>query len=223
VPWAPGDKASIEGVYTQGALSYAGLSLNHSYGQFWRFGGGSAGAGWGLDGIFANMVGPAAPAGGGANPSGIYLTGAWSVSAAYEHVWNRTVRSSLFGVFSAVSYPGQARTIFCSSPVGPVRTAAGATLDFASGAVAGCNPDFRIWGAGARTIWNPLANIEVGFEVMYSRLDQNMDAATTRLFYEGSNGRVAGLYVPADQGVWSGLLRLQYNFSTFDYLPTRKN
>jgi hypothetical protein len=123
-----------------------------------------------------------------------------------------------------VSYPGQARTIFCSSPVGPVRTAGGATPDFASGAVAGCNPDFRVWGAGARTIWNPMSNIEVGVEVMYSHLDQNMSAATTRLFYEGSNGRTAGLYVPGDQGVISGLLRLQYNFSTIDYLPSaRKN
>ena len=105
-----------------------------------------------------------------------------------------------------------------------MRTAAGATPDFATGAVAGCNPDFQIWGVGARTIWNPIANIEVGLELMYSRLDQNMSAATTRLFYEGSNGRPAGLYVPGDQGVFSGLLRLQYNFSTVDYLPgARKN
>jgi hypothetical protein len=39
-----------------------------------------------------------------------------------------------------------------------------------------------------------------------------MDPTTTRLNFGGGSGRAAGLYVPADQDVWSGGIRIQRNF-----------
>ena len=57
-----------------------------------------------------------------------------------------------------------------------------------------------------------MKNLDVGFEVMYSKLDQNMSATTTLLNFGGGGGRVAGLYVPSDQDVWSGGIRIQRNF-----------
>jgi hypothetical protein len=55
-------------------------------------------------------------------------------------------------------------------------------------------------------------NLDVGFEVMYSKLDQSMDPTTTRWNFGGAGGRVAGLYVPSDQDNWSGGIRIQRNF-----------
>jgi Porin subfamily len=211
VPSGTGDKLWANIVYAQGAVAYTGLSQFGSFGTFSRFNGGSVGAAWALDGVFANTVGNGAA---GLNGSGIQLTKAWSVGAAFEHHWNPTVRSSVFGVVTSVSYPGDlttgAKAIFCSSPVGPVRNAAGVAPSFGA-PVAGCNPDFMVWGVGTRTVWNPVKNLDLGAEIMYSRLDQNMGAGVL-LNFAGSGGTPAGNYTPQNQSIWSGLLRAQWHF-----------
>jgi hypothetical protein len=211
VPTGNGDKLWANIVYAQGAVAYTGLSQFGSFGTFSRFNGGSVGAAWALDGVFANTVGNGAA---GLNGSGIQLTTAWSVGAAFEHHWNPTVRSSVFGVVTSVSYPGDlttgAKAIFCSSPVGPVRNAAGVAPSFGA-PVAGCNPDFMVWGVGTRTVWNPVKNLDLGAEIMYSRLDQNMGAGVL-LNFAGSGGTPAGNYTPQNQSIWSGLLRAQWHF-----------
>jgi hypothetical protein len=213
VPTGEGDKVWANLVYAQGAIAYTGLSQFGSFGSFSRFNGGSIGAAWALDGVFANTVGPAAT---GLNGSGIQLTQAWSIGAAYEHHWDPALRSSVFGVVTQVTYPGDSNTgakgIFCSSPVGPVRTSAGAAPSFGA-AVAGCDPDFMVWGVGTRTVWSPIQNLELGAEVMYSRLDQNMGAGVL-LNFLGAGGSATGLYTPQNQSIWSGLLRLQWHFGT---------
>jgi hypothetical protein len=213
VPTGSGDKLWANIVYAQGAVAYTGLSQFGSFGTFSRFNGGSVGAAWALDGVFANTVGNGAA---GLNGSGIQLTTAWSVGAAFEHHWNPTVRSSVFGVVTSVSYPGDlttgAKAIFCSSPVGPVRNAAGVAPSFGA-PVAGCNPDFMVWGVGTRTVWNPVKNLDLGAEIMYSRLDQNMGAGVL-LNFAGSGGTPAGNYTPQNQSIWSGLLRAQWHFGT---------
>ena len=208
VPTGEGDRFWANVVYSQGAVAYTGLSELGSFGTFTRFNGGSVGAAWALDGVFANVVGPGAA---GINGSALQLTAAWSVGAAFEHRWNPTIRSSVFGVLSNVSYPGEAKTIFCSSPVGPVRTAAGATPNFATGPVAGCNPDFTVWGIGARTVWNPVKNVDLGAELMFSRLDQNMGPGVL-LNFVGAGGTPAGNFTPQNQSIFSGLLRAQWHF-----------
>jgi hypothetical protein len=124
------------------------------------------------------------------------------------------VRSSVFGVVTSVSYPGDltsgAKAIFCSSPVGPVRNAAGGTPSFGA-PVAGCDPDFMVWGIGTRTVWNPVRNLDLGAEIMYSRLDQNMGSGVL-LNFGGAGGTPAGNYTPQNQSIWSGLLRAQWHF-----------
>jgi hypothetical protein len=214
LPWSAGDKFWVESVYSQGAVSYIGMSQTGVYGTFLRFNGNTVGQGQGLDALFANQVGPAANAGVGAPAagSGLQLTTAWTVAAAIEHYWTPAVRSDLFASYAKVDYNAQATAIYCSSPVGAVRTAAGAAPNFLTGAVNGCNPDFAVWGVGLRTIWNPVKNLDVGIEVMYSKLDQNMNPNTTLLNFGGAGGRAAGLYVPADQDNWSGGIRVQRNF-----------
>lgn len=208
-PTGEGDRLWANVVFSQGAVSYTGLSQLDSFGTFSRFNGGSVGAAWALDGVFANSVGPAAT---GLNGSGIQLTTAWSLGAAFEHHWSAAIRSSLFGVITDVSYPSTAKTIFCSSPVGPVRTAGGATPNFATGPVGGCNPDFMVWGVGARTVWNPVSNLDLGAELMYSYLDQNMGQGVL-LNFVGGGGTPAGNYTPQNQSIFSGLLRLQWHLA----------
>lgn len=214
LPWSAGDKFWIEGTYTEGAVQYMGMAQSGLFGSFARASGNTIGQGQGLDAIFANTIGAATPTTAGlvAAPSGIQLTTAWALSAAIEHYWTPSLRSDLWGTYNKVEFNNVATTIYCSSPVGSVRTAAGAAPNFATGAVIGCNPDFAVWGVGLRTIWNPVKNLDVGVEVMYTKLDQNMDPNTVRWNFGGAGGRPAGLYIPADQDVWSGVVRVQRNF-----------
>jgi len=172
VPTGEGDKVWANVVFSQGAMAYTGLSQFGSFGTFSRFGGGSVGAAWALDGVFANTVGPA---GVGLSASGIQLTQAWSVGAAFEHRWIPTLRSSVFGAVTQVTYPGDLTSGARPSSAprrssGPDRGRCGA--EFCDRRRRCCNPDFMVWGVGTRTVWNPVRNLDLGAEIMYSRLNR---------------------------------------------------
>jgi hypothetical protein len=213
LPWAKGDQVWVEGAYTVGAVSYTGF--NTASGQIQtlgRFNGGNVAAAWALDGVFANIIGPTAVSTGALGASGIELTTAWAIGAGIQHYWTPALRSSLFGTYNAVDYNSNATAIFCSSPVGPVRTAAGAAPNFATGPVIGCNPDFNYWAIGTRTIWNPVPNLDIGLEVVYAKIETKHDPATVTLNFAGAGGRALGNYTPSSEDVWSGVFRIQRNF-----------
>jgi hypothetical protein len=214
LPWATGDKLWVEGTYTRGASQYAGCAQTGVFATFIRFEGNTVGQGQCLDALFANTIGPAATTVGGTvgAPSGLQLTTVWTIGAAIEHYWTPSVRSDLYGIYTSVEYNNTAAAIYCSSPVNSVRTAAGATPNFATGPVIGCDPDFKVYGIGLRTIWNPVKQLDIGVEVQYSKLEQSMNAATVLWNFGGAGGRPSGLYVPADQDIWSGGIRIQRNF-----------
>jgi hypothetical protein len=228
LPWNPGDKFWIEGAVGEGTPCYVGFCQEYANGVYARANGNQAAAGWGLDGIFANVVAPgqASPAAGGvANFSGILLPTVFDVAAAVEHYWTPALRTSLFGSItgwetgaSIGRTPGsgsQMNQIMCSSPNGPVRTVAGGAPNYAGNTpnpVIGCNYSFEVWGVGSRTIWNPVKNLDIGVEVMWSQIHQHMDPNTVRFNFGGGGDRAAGLYVPNDQGVVSGMFRVQRNF-----------
>jgi hypothetical protein len=173
------------------------------YSVLQRFNGGNVAAAWAVDSIFGNLASTGA--------TGHQLTTSWTIGAGIEHYWTPSLRSSVFGNYNSTSYNATATTLFCSSPQSPIRTVGGAT---GGGVVAlpGCNPDFNVWNVGTRTIWNPVPNLDVGLEVMYTKLETKHDPATTRLNFAGAGGRPVGLYAPSSEGVISGLFRIQRNF-----------
>jgi hypothetical protein len=219
LPWAKGDKFYIEGTVSEGNASHVGWSdsvgTTNKYG---RFNGGSVAAAWALDAVFANIIGPTALSGGALGGSGLELTRFWAINGALEHYWTPALRSSVFGSYTVADYNANATAMMCSSPVGPFRTFAGATPNFATGAVLGCDPDFQVWSVGARTIWNPAPQFDIGLEVMYSRIETKHEPANAAagrgvlLNFGGSNGRAAGNYLPSSENVWGSILRLQRNF-----------
>ena len=125
---------------------------------------------------------------------------------------------SVFGAYTVIDYSSNATNIMCASPVGPYRTAAGATPNYATGAVLGCNPDITVWGVGTRTIWNPVPNLDIGLEVVYTKIETSHEAPNlllnrgVLLSFGGAGGRAGGLYRPSSEEVWSGIFRWQRNF-----------
>jgi hypothetical protein len=228
LPWNPGDKFWIEGAVGEGTPCYVGFCQDGVNGTYTRFDGHNVGNGWALDGVFANAVANGAPSpavGGAANFTGIQLPTVWDIAAAVEHYWTPALRTSLFG--SVTSWdPGSAgNAIMCNGPNTVVRGIAGQTVaapipsapnygtnPISGGAIAGCNFAFEVWGVGSRTVWNPVKNLDIGVEVMWSQLHQNMDPSKILMNFGGGGNRAAGLYSPADENVVSGMFRVQRNF-----------
>jgi hypothetical protein len=203
LPWNKGDKFWVEGAYTQGAASYVGWSATvGTTSTYQRVGGNSLMAAWALDSVFG-CLGP-----GLTNCTNQQLTTYWTIAAALEHYWTPALRSDLFASYTAADFNGTATTLFCTSAASPVKTLAGGTPT----TTVGCNPDFGVFNAGLRTIWNPAPQFDIGLEVMYTRVDTNFDPASVRLAYTGGGSRPSGLYTPSSAEIFSGILRFQRNF-----------
>jgi hypothetical protein len=67
-----------------------------------------------------------------------------------------------------------------------------------------------MWQAGTRTQWNPVSQLDVGVDVLYTRLDTASAGSTLTLPAVGA--RPGGLYTLSDQDVWSVMFRVQRNF-----------
>jgi Porin subfamily len=224
LPWNPGDKFWIEGAAGQGTPCYVGICQDGVNGTYTQFDGQHVANGWGLDGVFANAVANNAPsrvAGGMTNLTRIQLPTVWDVAAAVEHHWTPVLRTSLFGSWTGWDPGDVANAIMCNSPNGPVRffNAAGVptapnygTFPVSAGAVAGCSYGFELYAVGSRTVWKPVKNLDIGVEVMWSKIHQNMDPARVAFNFGGDGARPAGFYRPSDEAVVSGSVRVQRNF-----------
>jgi porin-like protein len=236
LPWNPGDKFWIEGAVGQGTPCYVGFCQENVNGNYQRFDGRNVAAGWGLDGVFANAVGngvgsPAVtcPSGTtvvcGTNFTGIQLPTVWDIAAAVEHYWTPALRTSLFGSVTGWDPGSTGNAIMCNSPNTAVRGIAGqtgtvgvptgpnfGTNPISGGAIAGCDFAFEVWGVGSRTVWNPVKNLDIGVEVMWSQIHQHMDPSKVVFNFGGNGNRAAGFYSPSDEGVVSGMFRVQRNF-----------
>jgi hypothetical protein len=228
LPWNPGDKFWIEGEIGEGTPCYVGFCPDGVNATYTRFDGHNVAQGWGLEGVFANVVSNNAnsPAAGGAsNFTGIQLPTVWNISAAVEHYWTPALRTSLFGNVTSWDPGSTGNAIMCNSPNAPTRAIANqlgtgavptpanyGTLPISGGALAGCNYAFEIFGVGSRTVWNPVKNLDVGVEVMWEKVHQNMDPSKVAFNFGGAGNRAAGFYSPADEQVVSGMFRVQRNF-----------
>ena len=78
-----------------------------------------------------------------------------------------------------------------------------------------CDPDWAVWRLASRTMWNPVANLDVGLEVAYTKVDTAFAGATG---FPGSsaqglaNNAASGPYLVDDQSFWSATLRVQRSF-----------
>ena len=130
---AGGDIVGINVCYTEGALGYC---TRQGTGQLYNAST-SVAAGWIGDGVFTTGT-------------EIELTRAWSVQAAYEHIWSPRWKTSVFGGYAKVDYNDTATGILNSALVaGSVcaRPFAGLTGNLSAvRADVGnsCNPDYGI-------------------------------------------------------------------------------
>ena len=136
--------------------------------------GGTKATGTMTDGVYLN----------GANS--LLLTTAWSTGAAYEHNWNPKWKTSIYGGYTKYDYSD----------------AQNAVLFTAASVAAGANADFSTWQLGTRTAWAPVNNLEVGLDVLYTKLNGQNAGTDTQAHIDASQAKSA----------WVTHLRIQRNF-----------
>jgi hypothetical protein len=198
LPTGAGDSLKFEATWAKGAAKYAwgGTIDTSGAGRFARASGNGAGGsmafGYVLDGVYTNG-------------SSIDLSTAWDVSAYYEHYWTPQWRTSLFANYSTISYGagGNAALIANLSSVAlnstGVLTATGGDMKFSTIQV------------GTRTAWQPVKDLTLSAEFIYTRMDQNLTGTYTST--SAVSGAPAGrVFTLGDQNVYNGAVQIIRSF-----------
>ena len=104
----------------------------------------------------------------------------WTTRVDFRHFWTPSLRTTLFGGYTSIETP----------------TVGGVTY----GAFA---RDFNIWHVGVNTTWSPVKNLDIGVELLYTKLD-----AKSNVYGAGEDD-----WNPSEHAdAWVGMLRVQRNF-----------
>jgi Porin subfamily len=194
---AGGDAWGFNLCYTEGA---AGFCTNQQSYQVYNSNT-SVGLGWIADGVFG--LGQ------------VELTRVWSALAFYEHIWNPRWRTSWFGGYVNVDYNSNATQLInqrmanfaagCGPGVAPLAVTFTNVTPLPGNS---CSPDYSFFEVGSRTQWNPVPQLDIGLEVLYTK---------SYTAYKGAaivpaNASRPAVTVIDDQDVWSAMVRWQRNF-----------
>jgi hypothetical protein len=214
VPTGTKDTFGVDAVYSEGAVDFA------AKGNRWQIfnSGNSAGAAWGVDGVFDNITPRCAVPGN--CPSAILLTKAWSFNAGYEHHWSDQWKTSVYGGYAAIRYGQGAANIINqhlpSPPVGstacgqPVEGIIQPPIGVGTGAGNSCDPNYSFWQIGSRTQYSPTSWLDLGVDATYTRFNSAYKGANVTLAANGA--QPAGQYTIEDQNVWTVMARAQISF-----------
>jgi hypothetical protein len=184
-----GDTVAGQAVYSKGAAGYA----TSAWGPTAVFGSGlNLGVGWLEEGVFTT----------GHN---VELTTVWSFNGAYEHRWNPQWRTSIHGGMFGVEYDGAAAAAICASPATSIQ------FRSPSGGPASCSPNFSMSGLGSRTMWNPVPDLDVGFDVVWWHLNTAFNGSLATLTQTGAKPASTN-YTISNQDAVTAIFRVQRNF-----------
>jgi hypothetical protein len=199
VPTTPGSQFGINFQWSEGASGYGAAT-----GQTWSYLNlgtpASAGLGFVTDGIF------------GAAGTEIELTRVWNFIAFYQHIWNAKWRTSVYGGYVGVEFNQNAKNLMNPAAVcaGGLRGAQPSAA-FVLTAGNSCDPDWSLYQIGTRTQWNPSPLLDIGLEVVYTRLNTMWKGAGTVTPGVPQNP-FTGPTAIDDQSIWSAFFRWQRNF-----------
>jgi hypothetical protein len=165
------------------------------------------GLGWVDDAYFAS------PSKGDGGAHGLELSTNWNVWAAYQHYWTPALRTSLYGGYASFKANSAAVDTYVCQSINAGTFKGGnntATSPSITGHVSssGC-ADWAAWAIGSRTIWNPVKNLDVGVDVLYTSMAKT--AFDGAILTTGAAGNPTVMQVSPTH-IWAGILRVQYNF-----------
>ena len=180
-----GDNVGFNVCYAEGASGFCTNMGAFSYYNAST----SIGLGWITDGVFALGT-------------EVELTRVWSALAAYQHIWNPRWRTSFFGGYVNIDYNANATALICANRANIT------PLTGAQPAGFNCSPDWSFYEIGTRTQFNPVPQLDIGLELLYTRVNTAFKGPAN----VAANGSRPAVNLIDDQGVWSAMLRWQRNF-----------
>ena len=180
---------------------------------------GSIGFGYVLDGVYGGSG-----ANGGSSAASIQLSNSWEVNAFYEHYWNPQWRTSVFGSYSAMSYGASANALLLNvaNATTPGQGFLGSTVipassggSISSGSFNGTDTgsfNFEIAQVGTKTSWQPVKDLTLSAEFIYSRLYQHHTGLFTVAGSQISGQSSAQTYTPGDQNFYNGAVQILRSF-----------
>jgi hypothetical protein len=184
MPWDAKDTLTVQGVYCEGAAKYC-FNPGPPNGAGLAVGmrdEGTVAVGWVDDAYFSGAAG-----------SQLELSKAWSLAAGFQHYWTPSLRTSVYTQYA--NYEANSASV-------------DQLVCVARGFAAGC-ADWSGWQIGSRTLWNPVANLDVGVDIMYTKVDTAFAGGVVAV---APNGGTAYNQTVADGDVWSAIFRVQRNF-----------
>jgi hypothetical protein len=188
-----GDTFGVQSTFTEGAV---GFVTNSTWWQMYN-NSNRVGLAWAADAVFDTGT-------------TIELTRAWNLNIGYEHLWNEKWRTTWYGGYVNVDYNDRATRLINAHVTNCGGAGAGVVQNPFALAGNRCNPDYRFYQTGARTLWNPVKNLDIGLDVVYTKL-YTAYAGPVSLPVNGSRPAVANA-AANDQDVWSAMFRWQRNF-----------
>lgn len=202
MPWDTRDTLAGVISYSEGASRYVAFSQNTNA----LHGGGGFAFGPFTDAVFGGVSASANA------QSDILLTRAFGGTIAFEHYWTQSLRTSFVFGYMEMSYSNAAKAQIAN--LGS-RCALGGSAATAFNVRGNCDPDWSAWRLASRTMWNPVANLDIGLEVGYSQINTAFAGQGTIPAGAGNpNGTsiAPGTYSIQDQGVWTATFRVQRSF-----------
>jgi hypothetical protein len=189
-----GDRLAFNSQFSEGASGYGA-----AIGQSWSVLKPGSSAAWAFtaDGVFSTG-------------SNIELTRVWNVIAFYEHVWTPSWRTSWYGGYVQIDYNAAATRLINPAACGGIGAGfTGVTISAANVAAGNsCNPDFSFYQVGTRTQWNPVPQLDIGLDLVYTRLNTAYKGAATVT----PGAPQSAVNQLDDQGVLAANFRWQRNF-----------
>jgi hypothetical protein len=209
MPWDAKDTFSASVSYAEGAVKY--VANGGANKQLFNPGGYAFGP---FNDAVYGGVSESRP---GSPQGDLQLTRAWGGIAAFEHWWTPSLRTSIVGSYIELEYNDAAKIQIAN--LGR-RCMAGGVLTKQlnnNPLPSNCDPDWSAWRVSSRTMWNPVANLDVGVEVAYSKVETAFGAGNifripVGASNPGNTGLSSGNYLVDDTGVWSATFRVQRNF-----------
>jgi hypothetical protein len=194
----PGDRFAFQVGYSEGATRYHAATMSGAGLLAWN--GGSVGWAMWEDAVYGcTAASTAACNSGHASATDVQLTTAFSVIAAFEHLWTPALRTSWYGSYIKVTHNGTAVTLLCTSGITSVITSATT-----------CNPDWEGVTFGSRTHWEPLRGLTLGVDILYHKLKTATANNTGFMTTTAANGaKPAATYTVADQSAWVAAFRIE--------------
>src|SRR4030088_3056382 len=199
IPTGAGDDIKVDASYAKGDTKNV-IATSGTSPSFAMFGGSGIGAyqsvGFGTttDAVYL----PVANGGDGS----LHLTEAFGVRGAFNHNWDPSLSSSLFGSYSAVRYDGTAKANICTNYSTAVKFVGGVQAFT-------CNPDYNVSQLGVVTRWTPVKNLTFSAEVQWFHLDQKFSGVAT---LGPTAPTPSTVYEFKDQDTFLLQLRAQRNF-----------